>query len=85
MNLFFGTLPMALMAMGNKTSPDEIILIEATWKADKFSKPSFIRIKLLPQIKEREIKMSQLINFEFIFRQLQHKIDGNHLILFFFL
>ena len=46
--------------MGNKTIPEEIILREATWKALRLIKPSFINIKLLPHITEREIKMNQL-------------------------
>ncbi len=51
--------------MGERTNPDDIIRSEATWKAVRFSRPSLIRIKLLPQINESAIKMSQLINLLF--------------------
>ena len=53
------------MATGNKTNPEEIMRKEATCKAVRPIRPSFIKIKLLPQIKERIMKMNQLINLEF--------------------
>ena len=51
--------------MGNKTSPEEMIRNDATWKALRLTRPSFIKIKLLPQIKESAIKINQLRNLLF--------------------
>ena len=48
------------MAKGNNTRPEEMIRNDATWKAVRLTRPSFIKIKLLPQITEREINMIQL-------------------------
>jgi hypothetical protein len=39
--------------------PEKIIRNEATWNADKCSNPSFIIIKLLPQIMDRSMNMNQ--------------------------
>ncbi len=51
--------------MGSSTRPEEMMRKEATWKAVRLIIPSFIKIKLLPQIKERAIKMNQLKNLLF--------------------
>lgn len=51
--------------MGSKTSPEEMIRNDATWKALRLTRPSFIKIKLLPQIKESAIKINQLRNLLF--------------------
>ncbi len=59
-NLFFGTERKCLIATGSNTNPDEMIRIEATWNAVRLIIPSFIKIKLLPQINESEMKMTQL-------------------------
>ena len=56
---------MLLTATGNKTNPDEMIRMEATWKAVNATRPSFINMKLLPQITDNEIKISQLISLLF--------------------
>ena len=50
---------------GNNTSPDEMMRKEATWNAVNATRPSFIKIKLLPHIKDRAINISQLINLLF--------------------
>lgn len=63
-NLLDGIFRIAVIVTGSKIKPAEIILIDATWKAVKCTNPSFIKIKLLPQIKESAIKRNQLINFE---------------------
>ena len=47
------------MAEGSKTIPEKMIRSDATWKAFKFTSPSFIMIKLLPQITDSIINMSQ--------------------------
>ncbi len=59
-SLFRGTLHIYFNAIGNNTSPDEMILMEATSKAVSALSPSFINIKLLPQMNESAAKMSQL-------------------------
>ena len=38
---------------------------EATWNAVNATRPSFIKIKLLPQMMESEIKINQLIRLLF--------------------
>ena len=38
---------------------------EATWNAVNATRPSFIKIKLLPHIKDKAINISQLINLLF--------------------
>lgn len=48
------------IAMGDKKIPDATILRDATWIAVRLTRPTLIRIKLLPQIKESMKKMSQL-------------------------
>jgi len=55
------------MAMGNKIIPEETILIDATWNAERLISPSLIRIKLLPHINDNAEKISQLIIFGFKF------------------
>ena len=55
-----------LMAKGSRTSPEEIILIEATCKELRPMRPSFIKIKLLPQIRDRRMKMLQSSNLLFV-------------------
>ena len=47
------------MAEGNNTMPEKTIRSEATWKAVNLSRPSFIMMKLLPQMMESRIKISQ--------------------------
>ena len=47
------------MAEGSKTMPEKIIRSDATWKAFKCTSPSFIIIKLLPQIMDSMIKINQ--------------------------
>lgn len=42
--------------------PEKIIRNDATWYADKLTSPSFIKIKLLPQMMESIIKMNQFKN-----------------------
>ena len=42
-----------------------MILKEATWKAVNATSPSFINIKLLPQINESAMNINQLINLLF--------------------
>ena len=63
--LFRGICLKLLYATGNNINPEEMIRSEATWKAVKCSSPSFINIKLLPQINESAIKINQLINLLF--------------------
>lgn len=38
---------------------------DATWNAVRATRPSFINMKLLPQIKDRAINISQFINLLF--------------------
>jgi len=60
-------------AAGSNTIPEKMILSEATWNADRCSNPSFIMIKLLPQMIESRMNMNQfkkpLPNF-FIWRKV---------------
>lgn len=63
--LFKGTCLKVPTATGNKTKPEEIIRKEATCKAVTPTRPSLIKIKLLPQIKDRIMKMNQLRNLAF--------------------
>lgn len=49
-----------LIATGSNTKPEEMMRKDATWKGFSLTKPSFINIKLLPQIKESALKSSQL-------------------------
>ena len=58
-SLFFGIFLKCLTADGSKTMPEKIIRSDATWKAFKFSSPSFIIIKLLPQMMDSMINMNQ--------------------------
>jgi len=58
-SLFAGTFLICLIAEGSKTIPEKMIRREATWKALNRSNPSFIMIKLLPQIMDRMIKINQ--------------------------
>jgi len=58
-SLFFGIFLKCLMAEGSKTIPEKMIRNEATWKAFKFTSPSFIMMKLLPQMIDSMIKISQ--------------------------
>ena len=58
-SLFFGILLKCLTADGNKTIPEKIIRNDATWKAVKCSSPSFIIIKLLPQIMDSMMNINQ--------------------------
>ena len=51
---------MLINAIGSKTIPAEMMRMEATWKAVSETIPSFIKMKLLPHIKESRIKSSQL-------------------------
>ena len=51
--------------MGDSTNPDEMILKEATWKAVNETSPSFIKIKLLPQINDSAMNITQLISLLF--------------------
>lgn len=51
-----------LMADGSKTIPEKTIRRAATWNAVKWSKPPFIKMKLLPHIMESRMKMNQLKN-----------------------
>ena len=60
--LSFGMLLKCLIAAGNNTIPEKIIRSEATWNADKCSNPSFIIIKLLPQMIDRRMNMNQFKN-----------------------
>ncbi len=57
--LFLGMLLKCLTAAGSKTIPEKIIRSDATWNAFKCNNPSFIIIKLLPQIIERTTKINQ--------------------------
>ena len=58
-SLFFGILLKCFTADGSKTIPEKIIRKDATWNAVKFSNPSFIIIKLLPQIIESIMNINQ--------------------------
>jgi len=57
-----GTFLKLIMAEGSSTKPAKTIRNEATWNAVKCSNPSFIMIKLLPQMMERIIKINQFKN-----------------------
>lgn len=61
-SLFFGIILKCLIAAGSNTIPEKTIRNEATWNAVKRSNPSFIIIKLLPQITDSAIKISQFKN-----------------------
>ena len=61
-SLFPGICLKCLIADGNKTIPENTIRSAATWYAVKCNMPSFIIIKLLPQIMERIINISQFKN-----------------------
>lgn len=50
------------MAVGNNTNPENTIRSEATWYAERLFNPSFIRMKLLPQMMDRVIKINQFKN-----------------------
>ena len=63
--LFRGICLKVFIATGNNTIPEEIIRKEATWNGFNLTKPSFIKMKLLPQIKESATKSSQLYNLLF--------------------
>jgi len=63
--LFFGISLKVLMAEGSKIKPEEMMRNDATWKAVRLTRPSFIKIKLLPQIKDSTIKRNQLKNLLF--------------------
>ena len=63
--LSFGISRKVLIAVGNRTNPEEMILKDATWKGVRLIRPSFIKIKLLPQINESAIKSSQFKNLLF--------------------
>ena len=58
-SLFFGIFLKCLIAEGSKTIPEKIIRSDATWKALSRSKPSFIIIKLLPQIMDSTMNINQ--------------------------
>ena len=60
--LFFGIILKCLIAKGNNTIPEKTMRNEATWNADKCSSPSFIMMKLLPQMTDSKIKINQLKN-----------------------
>lgn len=49
-----------LIAIGSRIMPEEIILNEATCKAERPTSPSLINIKLLPQTMDKSIKINQL-------------------------
>ncbi len=70
--LFDGMVLNFLMATGNNTKPDDIILIEATWNAVRLSNPFIIKIKLLPQITDNVMNINQLINLLFIITAKLH-------------
>ena len=56
---------MHLIATGRNIKPAEIILKEATCNAVRATSPSFIKIKLLPQMMDKSIKINQLNNLLF--------------------
>jgi len=58
-NLFAGTFLICLIAEGSKTMPEKMIRRDATWKGFSRSNPSFIMMKLLPQIMDRMMKINQ--------------------------
>ena len=61
-SLFAGTCFILLIAQGSKTMPEKTIRSDATWNAVNLSKPSFIMIKLLPQMMERMMNINQFKN-----------------------
>lgn len=68
----FGIAFQAFHKNGLKTSPALKILIEATWYAEKDSRPIFISMNELPQISERRknsIHANQLPFFEFMLQR----------------
>ena len=58
-SLFFGILLKCLTAEGSKTIPEKMMRNDATWKAVRCNNPSFIIIKLLPQMMDSIINMNQ--------------------------
>jgi hypothetical protein len=60
-NFFSGIVLKTLMQVGIRTIPEKTIRIDATWYGlSPLSRPIFIKIKLLPQIKESRPKSNQL-------------------------
>ena len=62
--------------MGISTKPEAMILTDATWKAFNPNKPAFIKIKLLPQIKDKNIKRNTLPHLISIALQFRYKSAG---------
>ena len=61
-----GMLPIYFNVIGNKIIPADKTRKAATWYEESCCNPNFIKIKLLPQIKESIINNIQLIKFLFI-------------------
>lgn len=57
--LFFGIFLKCLTAEGSKTIPEKMMRSDATWKALSRNRPSFIIIKLLPQIMDSMMNINQ--------------------------
>ena len=66
---------MVLSSCSRKTIPAKTMRNAATWYADKCSKPSFIMIKLLPQIMDSRININQFKNPLFMMYKIAAKVE----------